>query len=111
MNTAGEEPHQYDLFISHASEDKERFVRPLAQILQSLGVKLWYDEFTLHVGDSLSRSINNGLLSSRYGLVVVSHAFMEKDWPAQELAALTTRQVHTSETSFCQSGSACLSKR
>jgi hypothetical protein len=49
------------LFISHASEDKEDFVRPLAETLQQLGVKVWYDEFTLKVGDSLRRKIDSGL--------------------------------------------------
>lgn len=65
----------WDLFISHASEDKESFVRPLAHFLRELGLKVWYDEFTLSVGDSLSRSIDNGLARSRYGVVVISPAF------------------------------------
>ncbi len=58
---------EYDLFISHASEDKEEFVRPLAETLENMGVKVWYDEFTLKVGDSLRRSIDNGLVKSKYG--------------------------------------------
>ena len=50
--------NQWDAFISHASEDKEGFVRPLAQALEARDVSVWFDEFTLTVGDSLRRSID-----------------------------------------------------
>jgi hypothetical protein len=50
-----------DLFISHAWEDKDRLVRPLARYLQNLGARVWYDEFSLSLGDSLMRSIDRGL--------------------------------------------------
>ena len=86
-------PKQHDVFISHASEDKEAFVRPLAVALRNLGASVWFDEFTLRVGDSLSRSIDHGLVSSTFGLVVVSRAFMEKPWPEYELRGLVTREI------------------
>lgn len=82
---------QYDVFISHASEDKEQFVRPLAHALQAAGLKVWYDEFTLKLGDSLRESIDRGLAASRYGLVVLSHKFFSKDWPQRELNGLFAR--------------------
>ena len=50
----------WDVFICHASEDKEGFVKPLAEGLRRLGVAVWYDEFTLEVGDSLSKAIDRG---------------------------------------------------
>ena len=84
---------QWDAFISHASEDKDSFVRPLARALASLGVKVWYDEFTLKLGDSLSQSIDKGLAHSRYGIVVLSRAFMTKPWPQRELSGLVTREI------------------
>ena len=83
----------WDVFISHASEDKDAFVRPLAQALAQLGVKVWYDEFTLEVGDSLSRSIDQGIAHSRFGLVVISEAFILKKWPARELQGLVARDI------------------
>ena len=89
----GDQSHQWDVFISHASEDKETFVRPLAEALRSLGVTVWYDEFSLKVGDSLSRSIDKGIAGSRYGLVVVSPAFIDKPWPEHELRGLVTREI------------------
>jgi len=69
---------EYDVFISHASEDKEEFVGPLAKALQKAGYKVWFDEFTLKVGDSLRRSIDNGLKNSRFGIVILSNAFFAK---------------------------------
>lgn len=83
----------YDVFISHASEDKETFVKPLVEALQSNGYKVWYDEFTLKVGDSLRRSIDNGLINSRYGIVVLSSAFFAKNWTQYELDGLVTREM------------------
>ena len=59
----------YDVFISHASEDKDVIVRPLAIIFERLSVRVWYDEFSLQLGDSLTTSIDKGLQESRYGVV------------------------------------------
>lgn len=83
----------WDVFISHASEDKDTFVRPLAIALRGLGVSVWYDEFALQPGDSLSRSIDKGLAGSTYGLVVISQAFIRKRWPQYELQGLVSREI------------------
>lgn len=50
----------HDVFICHASEDKEEFVRPLADALRSNHVEVWYDEFTVNVGDSLCEAMGSG---------------------------------------------------
>ena len=83
----------YDAFISHASEDKEEFVRPLAEALTDLGSRVWYDEFALRVGDSLRRSIDRGLSDSRFGIVVLSPSFFEKNWPQYELDGLVAKEL------------------
>lgn len=83
----------WDLFISHASEDKSDFVKPLASALSAFGVKVWYDEYALNIGDSLSRSIDKGLGNSQYGLVVLSPAFIAKKWPEYELRGLVAREL------------------
>lgn len=82
----------WDVFVSHASEDKESFARPLAQALQHHGVKVWFDAFTLTIGDSLRRSIDRGLAQSRFGIVVLSEAFFQKHWPQLELDGLVARE-------------------
>jgi hypothetical protein len=84
---------EWDVFICHASEDKENFVRPLATMLQESGLTVWYDEFTLKIGDSLRRKIDEGLANSRYGVVVLSRYFFAKNWPQQELDGLVSKEV------------------
>jgi DDE superfamily endonuclease/TIR domain len=84
---------EWDVFISHASEDKESFVRPLANRLQEQGLRVWFDELTLTVGDSLRRSIDRGLAKSRYGIVVISPNFLRKEWPQKELDGLVAREI------------------
>jgi len=83
----------FDVFISHASEDKNDVVRPLATALQGAGLSVWYDEFELRIGDSLRRKIDKGLASSRFGVVVLSQAFFGRGWPEYELDGLVTRAV------------------
>ncbi len=48
----------FDVFISHASEDKDNFVRPLAGALAEMGLKVWFDELTQTLGDSLRQKID-----------------------------------------------------
>jgi hypothetical protein len=84
---------EYDVFVSHASEDKDAIVRPLAEALQAEGLSVWYDEFALRIGASLRRSIDAGLANSRFGVVVLSSAFFGKGWANYELDGLVTRQV------------------
>jgi hypothetical protein len=83
----------YDVFISHASEDKDDFVRDLALALQRRGLEVWYDEFTLRVGDSLRRKIDAGVSTSRFGVVVLSPSFFAKNWSQYELDGLVTREM------------------
>jgi hypothetical protein len=88
----------YDTFISHASEDKEELVRPLAEKLQEAGFSIWYDEFQLKVGDSLRRSIDKGLANSRFGIVVLSPNFFAKNWPQYELDGLVAKEMSGGKT-------------
>lgn len=83
----------YDVFISHATEDKDDVVRPLAHALQARGLVVWYDEFELRIGDSLRRKIDAGIARSSFGLVVISHSFFAKGWTQYELDGLVTMAV------------------
>lgn len=85
----------FDVFISHASEDKEIFVKSLAEELKTNHIEVWYDDFSLKIGDSLRRSIDIGLTKSRYGIVVLSHNFFSKEWPQWELDGLVQRQLNS----------------
>ena len=83
----------WDVFISHASEDKEPFVASLAKALSDEGLRVWLDDFVLKLGDSLRRSIERGLRGSRYGVVVLSPRFFEKEWPQKELDGMSALEV------------------
>ncbi len=83
--------NEWDVFISYASEDKSALVKPLANALKEIGVKVWFDEFELKLGDSLSRSIDQGLVHSGFGIVVLSKSFFAKQWTDYELRSLLSR--------------------
>ena len=83
----------WDLFICHASEDKSEIARPLAEALSRKGLSVWYDEFTLTLGDSLSRKIDEGLANSRFGVVILSPSFFKKEWPRRELDGLRAKEI------------------
>ena len=83
---------KWDIFISYASEDEE-FVRPLAEALTQLGIDVWFALSALKLGDSLSRSIDEGLSNCNFGLVVISQSFIRKKWTERELQGLVTRTI------------------
>ena len=83
----------YDVFVAHATEDKEAVARPLADALTEAGLRVWYDEFELRIGDNLRRKIDAGLSRSRFGVVVSSPSFFAKNWPQYELDGLVTREM------------------
>ena len=87
-----ESTYSWDVFISHASEDKP-FADRLANLLKEMGLNVWYDSFILEIGDSLSKKLNEGLLKSNYGIVVMSRNFFAKDWTQLEVAALLNREI------------------
>ncbi len=78
----------FDVFLSHASEDKDDVARPLALALQEHGLSVWYDEFELKIGDNLVAKLNAGINGSRFGIIVLSKAFFAKQWTIHELNML-----------------------
>ncbi|NQX59969.1 TIR domain-containing protein [Paenibacillus qinlingensis] len=85
----------FDLFISHASEDKEEFVSPLVMELEWLGIRVCYDEFTLKVGDIIRGSIEKGLIQSTFGIVVFSSSIFKKYWSQHEHDGLFMQAMTT----------------
>jgi hypothetical protein len=81
-----------DVFVSHASEDKEAVARPIADALRKHGYSVWLDETELKVGDRLLDKIDDGLANCRFGVVILSHSFFGKKWTRRELAGLVARQ-------------------
>ncbi len=58
---------------------------------------MWFDEATLELGDSLHRKINEGLSRCRYGVVILSPSFLNKQWPQRELDGLVARETVSRE--------------
>lgn len=83
----------WDVFISHASEDKDTVARPLRDALTKLGVTVWLDEAQMRIGHSLRRKIDEGIRSSRFGVAIFSDSFFRKGWTNHELDGLVTRTV------------------
>jgi len=84
---------KWDAFICHASEDKDAIARPLYNALTNAGLRVWFDESALKLGDRLHKSIDKGILNSGFGIVILSKNFFEKDWPQRELEALVAKET------------------
>jgi hypothetical protein len=83
----------YDAFISHATEDKESFVNEFVEELKNRTVKVWVDALRIQWGDSLRKSIDEGLKKSHFGVVVISPHFIAKGWTQYELDGLFEREM------------------
>ncbi len=80
-------PYTWDVFMSHASEDKEEFVDALVAGLGDAGLAVWYDKKQITAGDSLPSKVSEGLRKSRLIVAAVSLNFLAKGWPKRELDA------------------------
>ena len=78
----------YDVFISHASEDKVPFVDSLVDALSQRGVKVWYDRKVLTWGKSIRQNIDLGLRKSKFAIIVLSEFYIQKYWTQKEFNAL-----------------------
>lgn len=84
------------LFISHASEDKQPFVRNLAEALKSEDIDVWYDEYEIKPGMSIRESVDIGLASCDAGLIILSQNFFKKKWTIWELNGFIQKMLNGS---------------
>lgn len=83
-----------DVFVCHDSRDKKTFVEPLVNALSMKLLKVWFDKYSLKVGDSLVETIDEGLQACRFGVLVISSNFISRrPWPAREFRSLVTREL------------------
>ncbi len=80
----------YDVFVSHAWEDKASFADEFVEELQKLGVKVWYDTQKIRWGDSMRTKIDEGLKKSKFGVAILSPDYIKdgKYWTKAELDGL-----------------------
>lgn len=85
-----------DLFICHDSRDKEVFARPLAEELSKRLLKVWYDKYSLSIGDSLIDKIDEGLRECEFAIIVISQNFLaRKKWTNREFRSLATKEINS----------------
>lgn len=75
---------EFDVFISHASEDKTEFVEPLSKTLTEHNISNFYDKESIDWGDSIPTKIDKGILHSKICLLVISPNFIRKRWTQRE---------------------------
>jgi TIR domain len=90
--------HTWDLFISYAHEDKEAIARPLYKALTKKNISVWFDEVALDLGTNLNQEINKGLATCRFGIVILSPFYLQKQWPRLELEGLLARETNLGKT-------------
>ena len=81
---------EYDVFVSHAWEDKESFVDDLVKEMRELGIRVWYDTNEMKWGDSMRQRMDSGLRASKFGIAVLSPDYIadNKYWTKAELDGL-----------------------
>lgn len=89
----------YHLFISYASED-EAYATELSTALTYLGLSIWFAPLSLKIGDRLLDSINAGLVASEYGLMLISPAYIAKQWTNYELDVLHRQHIEEQKRLF-----------
>lgn len=81
-------------FISHDSRDKMSIAEPIALQLQRFMCPVWYDQFSLRVGDSLRESIEAGLKECHKCIIVLTPNFLNnKGWSKREYDSIFTREI------------------
>lgn len=82
-------------FISHDSRDKDSFVRELAYEMSIRLCSVWYDEYSLKVGDSLRESVERGLKEAKKCIFILSPNFLSNvGWTKAEFNSVYTREIH-----------------
>lgn len=81
-----------DVFISHASKDKLKYVENLVRNIKAKGISVFYDSESISWGDSIKEELDKGLSNCRLAVVVISKNYFERPWTEYELQALLNRQ-------------------
>jgi hypothetical protein len=92
-NISSQDPTKWDVFISYASEEKDEVARPLYDELTRRGLRVWYDDATLRIGESLRRKIDRGVDESAFAVVIISPFYIKKQWTQYEFDGIIAKTV------------------
>lgn len=81
-----------DVFISHASKDKVKYVENLVLSIKSKGISVFYDTESIFWGDCIKEKIDEGLANCRLAIIVISKNYFGRKWTEYELKTLLNRQ-------------------
>ena len=93
-NSHGAKSSEYDVFVSHAWEDKESFVDEFVKEMRGRGIKPWYDSNEISWGESMREKIDDGLGRTKFGIVILSPDYIAegKYWTKAELNGLFQKE-------------------
>ena len=86
------ERYKYDVFISHAVEDKIEIANELCKRLERAGLKVWYSGNELSIGDRIESMIQKGLEQSRFGIAVLTKHYIKKNWTMREFYSMLAKE-------------------
>jgi hypothetical protein len=87
------DPEEWEVFVCHASEDKESVALPLYEHLTQRGITCWIDDAEIAWGESIIATIQQGLSRARYVIVVLSPKFLQKKWAQKELRSALSLEI------------------
>jgi hypothetical protein len=97
-----EKEYDYDACISYAGEDRE-YVRKVAEILESKGLNIFYDEFMQSQlwGKDLTVYLRDVYFSkSKFCIMFISHNYVNKAWPSHERKSALEKQITCKEDEY-----------
>ena len=84
-----------DIFVCHASSDKENYVHPFIEILKRSNITYWIDEAEITWGENITRKIDEGLAKSKYVVIFLTQSFLNRNWPQTELSNALNLEIST----------------
>jgi hypothetical protein len=73
------------VFICYSSKDRD-FAQKLAKDLTTYGIMVWYDEYEIKVGDSITEKISKALQECDYLCIILSPDSVNSEWVKRELS-------------------------
>jgi hypothetical protein len=97
MKSLNENIYLRDVFLSHASIDKNDIIKPFVKVLENREITYWLDEAELRWGHSLLEQISNGLQKSEFVIVFITDEFLSRNWAQAELKTALSEEISSGQ--------------